>query len=70
MTDKSIHPVVAEETELLEQIIRVLEENPKGFDNAEQGLIDQLILLRNEVLVAKEEDLPVLYNQTDRLMPL
>ena len=44
-----------------------MEENPRGFDNAEQGLIDQLILLRNEVLIAKEEDLPVLYNQMDQL---
>ena len=67
MIDKSIHPVVVEETELLERIVRVLEENPRGFDNAEQGLIEQLILLRNEVLNAKEEDLPVLYNQMDQL---
>jgi len=67
MTDKSIPPIIVEETALLEKIVRILEENPRGFDNAEQGLIDQLILLRNEVLIAKEEDLPVLYNQMDQL---
>ena len=67
MTDKSTPLIIVEETALLEKIVRILEENPRGFDNAEQGLIDQLILLRNEVLIAKEEDLPVLYNQMDQL---
>ena len=67
MTDKSTPPIIVEETALLEKIVRTLEENPRGFDNAEQGLIDQLILLRNEVLTAKEEDLPVLYSQMDQL---
>ncbi len=66
MTTK-LPPVVQEESDLLAKIVRTLEENPIGFDNAEQDLIDQLIVLREEVLGAKEEDLPVLYAQMDQL---
>ncbi len=66
MTSK-LPPVVQEESDLLARIVRILEENPIGFDNAEQELIDQLIVLREDVLGAKEEDLPVLYTQMDQL---
>ena len=59
--------IVQEEIDLLANITRILEENPRGFDNAEQDLIDQLIQLRNEAVGAKEEDLPTLYNQMDQL---
>ena len=64
---KSIHPIVLEEIDLLTTIVRIIEENPRGFDNAEQDLIDQLIVLRNDVLDAKDEDLPTFYAQMDQL---
>ena len=64
---KSIHPIVLEEIDLLATIVRIIEENPRGFDNAEQDLIDQLIVLRNDVLDAKDEDLPTFYAQMDQL---
>ena len=63
----SIPTIVQEELTSLANIRRVLLENPVGFDNAEQDLVDQLITLREEVLGAKEEDLPTLYTQMDQL---
>lgn len=67
ISTSNIPSIVQEELTSLAEIRRVLLENPMGFDNAEQDLIEQLILLREEVLGAKEEDLPTLYTQMDQL---
>ena len=66
--DNIEHPIIIrEELELLQRNRQTLLENPLGFDNAEQDLIDQLVTLRNEVVSAKDEDLPTLYTQMDQL---
>ena len=63
----TLEPIISEEIQILEQKRQIILENPIGFENSERELIDQLIVLRNEVLNAKEEDLPPLYNQMDNL---
>ena len=67
MSSSKLEPIISEEIQILEQKRRIILENPIGYENSEQELIDQLIVLRNEVLSAKEEDLPPLYNQMDNL---
>lgn len=67
MSFSKLEPIISEELQILEQKRQIILENPVGFESAEKELIEQLIVLRNEVLSAKEEDLPPLYNQMDNL---
>ena len=64
---QTIDPIIREEMSLLENNRRILLENPIGFDNSAKELVEQLVSLRNEIVSAKEEDLPSLYNQMDQL---
>jgi DNA helicase-2/ATP-dependent DNA helicase PcrA len=59
--------IISEEIQILEQKRRIIIENPIGFESSEKELIEQLIILRSDVLAAKDEDLPPLYNQMDNL---
>jgi DNA helicase II / ATP-dependent DNA helicase PcrA len=67
MSLSDLPSIVQEEIELLENNIRTVIENPTGGGLSEQDLIKQLIILRDEVIGAKEEDLPAIYVQMDQL---
>ena len=67
MPSSKIEPIISEEIQILEQKKRIIIENPIGFESSEKELIEQLIILRDDVLAAKEEDLPPLYTQMDNL---
>ena len=67
MSTPILDPMVKEEIQLLDKNRQILLENPIGYEDAETDLVEQLKTLRDEVLVAKEEDLPTLYSQMDQL---
>lgn len=58
-----MHPIVQQETDLLSEVIRVLEEHPYDTPPSEKPIIEDLIRLRAELPQAKAEDKGALLEQ-------
>lgn len=54
------HPIVADESALLDQVLRLLAQTPPDAPPSETEIVTELVRLRDEVQSAKEEDKPAL----------
>ena len=66
MDEESI-AIVKEEERLLDKTIQVINEFPRGVGRSPKKIHDEMLILRDEILAAKAEDLPALYEQMNHL---
>ncbi len=59
------HPIIDDETELLQQVRRWLHERPYEATVSETHIVGELVRMREELLEAKEEDQPALMQQIE-----
>jgi DNA helicase-2/ATP-dependent DNA helicase PcrA len=59
--------IIQEEESLLQEIRKKIIENPVGAERSPQKIHKQMLALRDEILDAKTEDLPALYEQMNHL---
>lgn len=66
MDEESI-VIVKEEERLLDKTIQVINEFPEGAGRSPKKIHEEMLILRDEILAAKAEDLPALYEQMNHL---
>ncbi|MAA77966.1 MAG: hypothetical protein CL916_01805 [Deltaproteobacteria bacterium] len=66
MDEESI-AIIKEEERLLDKTIQVINEYPEGAGRSPQKIHNEMLILRDEIIGAKGEDLPALYEQMNHL---